>query len=96
MEETWLSVTQCASRLGVTRATVHKAIQRGDIQARRIGNSYVIKADDCEAYTPVMDPKESGRIGAERRWGKPEDTTEEKAADLAPKRPRGRPKKKEQ
>lgn len=73
-EEELLSTTECAELKGVKRQTVIAAIERGALKARRIGKSYVIKRQDCDAYEPQMNVADRGRTGAKKRWGeKPKD-----------------------
>jgi excisionase family DNA binding protein len=38
----YLTVTQLADILGVSRITIHKRIKRGDIKAEKVGNTYII------------------------------------------------------
>jgi excisionase family DNA binding protein len=66
MAEQLVSVTQCAERKGITRQSVLQAIQRGDLSAEKVGNNYVIREADCEAYEPAREPGERAR----RRWKK--------------------------
>ena len=45
----FLTVTQLAKTLGVTRAAIHKKIQKSQLKAERYGNSYLIPAKEFEA-----------------------------------------------
>lgn len=45
-----VSVTQAADLIGVSRAAVYKAIERGALRARRIGNVTVIDRKSAVAY----------------------------------------------
>jgi hypothetical protein len=80
-------MSQVAEQKGMTRAGVHKAIQRGDIPAERVGHGWVIPEAALEAFQPAS-PQDKGFAGAGARWSN--HVKEEK-----PKRPRGRPRKSE-
>ncbi len=64
-----LSVTECAARHGVSRATIHAAIKRGILAADRIGRMWVISEEACAAYQPERAPQARGARGAAVRWG---------------------------
>lgn len=66
-QEEELSVTQCAQRRGVSRTAILLAIQRGDLAARKIGNSYAIAATDCDCYQPLTKAEAGRRSGEARR-----------------------------
>ena len=40
MFENYITITQLAEKLGVTRQAVHKAIKEGRIRSEKIGNQY--------------------------------------------------------
>jgi excisionase family DNA binding protein len=63
-----LSITECARRHGVTRKTIHRAIERGALQAERVGHVWVVQEDACVNFTPLKDPREKGRRGMAVRW----------------------------
>lgn len=46
----FLSVTQAAQVLGVTRQRVHDLIKNGQIVARKLGRFYYIEATEIERY----------------------------------------------
>lgn len=70
MSEKLISVTECAKKKGISRQSVNHAISRGALPAEKVGNSYVIKKEDCEAYEPAREPVDR----ANRRWGKEKGT----------------------
>lgn len=41
----YLSSTELATILGVSRITIHKRIKKGDIPAKKIGRNYIISTD---------------------------------------------------
>lgn len=45
-----ISVTQAASLIGITRAAVYKAIERGALRAVRIGNVTIVDREAAVAY----------------------------------------------
>lgn len=47
-----LSLQEAADEKGVSRVAIHYAIKRGDLKATRVGNSWVIREEDLEEYTP--------------------------------------------
>ncbi len=59
-----VSVPEAARRKGVTRAAIHKAIQRGVLKAHRFseGGVWFIEEEDLAHYVPLA-PQESGRLG---------------------------------
>lgn len=63
-----LSVSECARRHGVARSTIHAAIRRGALPARRVGRVWVINEEDCDAFRPLSDPHAKGQKGAAARW----------------------------
>lgn len=65
-----LSVSECASRRSVSRASVHAAIKRGALAAQRVGHGWVITEEACDAYQPLADPRAKGAKGAASRWGR--------------------------
>lgn len=44
--EQFISVTEAAKVLGITRTAVLKKIKEGALPARKIGNTYIINRDD--------------------------------------------------
>jgi excisionase family DNA binding protein len=44
----FITVTELASMLGITRDAIHKRIKHGQIQVKRIGNVFVIPASEYE------------------------------------------------
>ena len=65
MSEKLISTEECARRKGVTRQAITAAVIRGDIPATKVGRTYVVKEEDCEAFTPAS-PQERGRRGGKR------------------------------
>jgi excisionase family DNA binding protein len=47
---TMISVTQAAEVIGITRAAVYKAIEKGSLRARHIGNVTVVERASALAY----------------------------------------------
>src|SRR5262245_20024029 len=64
-----MTVTQCAEKHGVTRKTIHRAIERGALTAERVGHVWVMTEEACDAYRPIRDPREKGKRAMEVRWG---------------------------
>lgn len=77
-EDEEISVTQCANLRGQTRSAILYAIKGGSIQARKIGEQYVIKRSDCLAYAGASHG-ERGKRGAAARWRKPDAIKDEGA-----------------
>lgn len=50
MDKEFLSITEIAQRLAVTRNTVKRLIDDGEIPAKRIGSQYRIRSRDFEDY----------------------------------------------
>ena len=48
MLEKYLSATQLADKLGISRQGVHKMIKEGKIRYERIGKQYFIPKDEAE------------------------------------------------
>lgn len=44
----FITVTELAAMLGVTRGAVHKKIRNGQIKVKRVGNVFVIAKEDFE------------------------------------------------
>lgn len=47
-EPEYISVTEAAERLDISRSGVLKHITRGNLPAQKIGNQYIIKTTDLE------------------------------------------------
>ncbi len=45
-----ISVTQAADVMGITRAAIYKAIERGALEAIRIGNVTIVTRASANAY----------------------------------------------
>lgn len=60
MHTNWLTLTEAAERLGVTRAAVFVWIKKGKLPAARPGNGRMIfiKADDVEVFAAQRAAKE--------------------------------------
>ncbi len=48
MFEKYLTITQLAEKLGVSRQAVHKGIQEGRIRSEKVGNQHVIPKEEAE------------------------------------------------
>lgn len=54
--EKMLSVTQVAKRLGISRMHVLRKIKAGEIQAQKVGKSFIINEKDLPGiYRPLSD-----------------------------------------
>lgn len=53
----FLSVTEAAGKLGITRARVHQLLSAGSLPAQKIGHNYVIR----EADLALMADRKPGR-----------------------------------
>ncbi len=51
----YLSLTQAAELLGVSRQRVHQLIQRGDIHADRLGHTLMLRRDEVERFRQERD-----------------------------------------
>lgn len=49
----YISVAELAKKLGISRIAVFKRIQKGQINAEKVGRSYVISMDDVDNITGV-------------------------------------------
>lgn len=49
-DKEFLSITEAASFLGVSRPTVYLYLRQGDLKAKRIGSKYLIRRISIEAY----------------------------------------------
>jgi len=47
----YISVAELAKKLGISRIAVFKRIQKGQINAEKVGRSYVISMDDVNSIT---------------------------------------------
>jgi excisionase family DNA binding protein len=45
-----LSTSEAAQRAGITERGMRKAIERGRLQARRLGRDWFVQADDLERW----------------------------------------------
>ncbi len=45
-EKNFLSTSELAEILGISRVAVYKRIKKGDIRAEKVGGSYIIAKDD--------------------------------------------------
>ena len=53
-----LSVPEAAGRAGVSEKTLRNAIHEGELEAQKVGASWVIEADDLEAWVADLDENE--------------------------------------
>lgn len=59
-----LTVDEVAERLGISRATVYRLLERGDVRAYKIGKSLRFKEDELEAFVDahrVSPKKQAGQ-----------------------------------
>ena len=72
---TYLSITQTAQRLGVTRQSVWSRIDRGIIQAERIGNGWVVPESEVQRIEEANDTDNSpcGPVGIGDSGGRGDD-----------------------
>ena len=62
-EDNYFTVTQLADILGISRVAVHKKIKNGEINAKKIGNIYVIpKSYISEVFRHSLSPHWKGII----------------------------------
>lgn len=52
-EERFYSVTEAANYLGVTRTRVLELITLERLSAQKVGNAYIIRAEDVESFEPL-------------------------------------------
>jgi excisionase family DNA binding protein len=67
-----ISVAQAAELIGITRAAIYKSIEKGALEAIRIGNVTVVKRASAHAYRERREPvgtRESGARGAVASYG---------------------------
>lgn len=55
-----ISVTQAADLIGITRAAIYKAIEKGALEAIRIGNVTIVKRASANAYHERRESVERG------------------------------------
>lgn len=53
----FISITELAKILGISRVAVFKKIQKGQIPAEKIGRSYAIDMEDVNSYIDGSDTK---------------------------------------
>lgn len=53
----YISITELAKILGISRVAVFKKVQRGQIPAEKIGRSYAVAMEDVNSYVDGSDPK---------------------------------------
>lgn len=56
--ESLFTIAQAATRLGIHKMTVHRAIWRGELSALRVGRHYRIEESALRAWTKRTKPKE--------------------------------------
>lgn len=59
-----ISVTQAADLIGITRAAIYKALEKGALEAIRIGNVTVVKRASANAYRERRESVERGEPAA--------------------------------
>ena len=59
MFEKYLTITQLAEKLGITRQAIHKGIQEGRIKSEMVGHQHVIPKAEAERLLTTKDTKES-------------------------------------
>lgn len=59
-----LSMTEAADLLEITRPAVHQALKEGRLRGRRVGNAWVIKKADAEAYLRDRREREARSSGS--------------------------------
>lgn len=57
MEKDFLTITEAAKILSVSRVTVFQRIKKGQIKAIRIGNIYAIPKEEIEVKETILSPK---------------------------------------
>lgn len=53
----YISITELAKILGISRVAVFKKVQKGQIPAEKIGRSYAIDMEDVNSYIDGSDSK---------------------------------------
>lgn len=51
---TELTVTEAADKYGIEKRSLHKAIERGQIPARKIGPLYIVDAEAARLYGEIF------------------------------------------
>jgi excisionase family DNA binding protein len=75
---TYITVTQAAKKMNVSRARIHELIQQGRIPVIRAGAQYMIRPADIDNFEKrrpgrprkVKEPKKPGKPGRPRKSGK--------------------------
>lgn len=57
-EKRFLSTTELAEILGISRVAVHKKIKKGEIKATKVGRNYVIDKKDWDIFKEELTEKE--------------------------------------
>lgn len=50
MSERWLSVTEIADHLGVSKETIYRWLEKGKIPAHRVGKLWKFKASEVDEW----------------------------------------------
>ena len=50
MSERWLSVTEIADHLGVSKETVYRWLEKGKVPAHRVGKLWKFKASEVDEW----------------------------------------------
>lgn len=50
MEKQFISTTEAANLLGISRVSVFKRINKGDIKAKKVGRNFIIAKEDLEIH----------------------------------------------
>lgn len=53
----WVSVTEYETATGLSRSTIHRLIQRGEIRSKKLGGRRLIAATELLPPTAAGDPK---------------------------------------
>jgi excisionase family DNA binding protein len=63
----WMSVTEAAAALGLTRQRVGKLVAEGALRSRRLGSQTLVRRDDVDARLDLR-PAAGRRYSARRAW----------------------------
>jgi excisionase family DNA binding protein len=62
MEKKFLSTTELAKILGISRIAVYKKIKKGEIKATKVGGNYIINKKDLGIIRKDLTKKEKEKI----------------------------------
>lgn len=60
---TFLSISQAAKKLDISRVAVFKKIKKGELFAKKVGNKYLIKEEDlCDVFQSCISKSQEKEV----------------------------------